>query len=137
MKLVVDSNIIFSSLLNPNSQIGEIILIQEHDFFVPEFCLKEIDKYQNKIIQLSNYNPKDYLRLRDLIFSKINIVFEDFISEKNWQRAIELVYDVDEKDAAFIALALELDCRLWTGDKKLIEGLNQKSFYQTITTEKF
>lgn len=34
--------------------------------------------------------------------------------------------DVDEYDAPFIALSLELEAPLWTGDKKLIKGLERK-----------
>jgi len=40
----------------------------------------------------------------------------------------ELCKDIDEKDFAYLALSLELDGRLWTGDKKLINGLRAKGF---------
>lgn len=40
----------------------------------------------------------------------------------------DLCKDVDIKDTPFVALAIELGPSLWTGDKKLKEGLKQKGF---------
>jgi len=34
-----------------------------------------------------------------------------------------------------IGLSLQFKCKLWSGDKKLIKGLQKKGFDQTITTE--
>ena len=58
------------------------------------------------------------------------------INESTWEKAMELVKNVDEFDAPFIALALELDCPLWTGDKKLINGLNKKGVDWILTTDR-
>ena len=45
-----------------------------------------------------------------------------------------LTKDVDYNDLLFIGLAIELKGRLWTGDKKLMNGLAKKGFNQFITT---
>ena len=45
-----------------------------------------------------------------------------------------MVNDIDEFDAPFIALSLELNSPLWTGDKKLIKGLNKKEFDLILDT---
>lgn len=42
---------------------------------------------------------------------------------------------MDEFDAPFIALALELDAPLWTGDKKLITGLAKKGIDWILSTD--
>ncbi len=42
--------------------------------------------------------------------------------------AYRLCKDVDEKDVPFVALALELDCELWTADQPLKDGLITKGF---------
>ena len=57
------------------------------------------------------------------------------IRESTWEKAIELTNNVDEFDAPFIALALELESPLWTGDKKLIRGLNKKGVDWILATE--
>jgi len=39
-----------------------------------------------------------------------------------------LCKDIDESDTPFVALTIELKALLWTGDKKLKEGLKKKGF---------
>jgi len=39
-----------------------------------------------------------------------------------------LCRDIDINDAPFVALALELEAVLWTGDKTLKNGLKDKGF---------
>jgi predicted nucleic acid-binding protein len=41
---------------------------------------------------------------------------------------MELCKDIDEKDAPYIALAIELDIPFITNDKKLYTGLKKKGF---------
>ncbi len=55
---------------------------------------------------------------------------EDFVSTKNYVQAYWLCRDTDENDAAFVALALELEAELWTDDKALKNGLKKKGFWQ-------
>tara|TARA_R110002096_G_C14392562_1_gene706660 strand:+ start:252 stop:440 length:189 start_codon:yes stop_codon:yes gene_type:complete len=57
------------------------------------------------------------------------------IKEEVWLQAAELTKGVDESDTPFVALAMELNVPLWTGDKKLINGLREKDFNMLITTE--
>ena len=42
------------------------------------------------------------------------------------QKAFDLCKNIDEKDTIYVALTLELRGGLWTGDKKLINGLEKK-----------
>ncbi len=45
-----------------------------------------------------------------------------------------MVETIDFKDIPFVALTNYINGVLWTGDKKLIVGLQEKGFMQTITT---
>ena len=69
------------------------------------------------------------------IFKKIDLINMEFIKETTWAKAIELTENVDEFDAPFVALALELDAPLWTGDKKLITGLGKKGIDWILSTD--
>jgi len=45
------------------------------------------------------------------------------------QKAYDLCFDVDIKDTPFVSLSIDLAIPLWTGDKKLKDGLKQKGFH--------
>jgi predicted nucleic acid-binding protein len=62
------------------------------------------------------------------IFEQIRFVPTDFIGSESRQIAYDLCKDVDINDIPFIALSVELKIPLWTGDKKLKEGLKLKGF---------
>ena len=51
---------------------------------------------------------------------------EDLITKEHWFEACNLCKDIDETDTPRVALTLELDGLLWTGDKKLKDGLKKK-----------
>ncbi len=136
MIFVVDSNIIFSALLNPKSSVGEVLLDihSEYEFYAPEFLLDEIEKYSDKIEKYTKLSKEDLKIIKHSVFSSIKFISENLILQSNWDKAFELLKDVDEKDTPFVALAFELDTKLWTGDKKLINGLQEKQIDITITT---
>lgn len=137
MKIVVDTNIIFSAILNPESKIGQIILNGSKYFtFISADQLKiEIDNHESKILNISGLNKLDYLRLLDLILKKIQFVHHLLINDINYQKANELTQKVDPDDLLFVGLAMQFNCKLWTGDKKLIKGLEIEGFTQILTTE--
>ena len=136
MKLVVDTNIVFSTLLNPHSAIGEILMnIQdEFTFFAPEILKEELQRYAPKIAAYSKLNPNDLADIEKAVLSTITFISEDTISERSWIRALDLTKDVDEDDTPFIALGIELDAKVWTGDKVLSDGLSKKGADAVITT---
>ena len=46
-----------------------------------------------------------------------------------------MVKDVDDKDTPYIAFSLFFRCKLWSGDKSLRRGLENKGFKNIISTE--
>lgn len=136
MNLVVDTNIVFSTLLNPHSNIGEIMMNIQDDFtfFAPQLLKEELKRYKTKIASYSKLHQKDLSNLQELIISNITFVSEELISESSWLQAFELTKLVDEDDTPFVALAIELNARLWTGDKVLNKGLIKNGATIIITT---
>lgn len=136
MKLVVDTNIVFSTLLNPHSAIGEFLMnIQdEFTFFAPELLKEELKRYAPKIAAYSKLDQKNLFDIEKLVLSTITFVPEESISEQAWLQAFALTKDIDEDDTPFIALAIELDAKLWTGDKVLSKGLAKRGADIIITT---
>ena len=128
MRIVVDTNIIFSAILSPNATISDLILNSDgtFDFFAPTFVVEELENHKKKLLKLTGFTEKelDYQTLT--ILKKIDLINLESIKHSTFEKARELANDVDEFDIPFVALALELGSPLWTGDKKLRNGLESK-----------
>lgn len=137
MKIVVDTNIIFSGLLSPNGTISDLLPNSSNtfDFYSPSYLLDELENHQKKILKISGLSQKELDFLQRNLFKKVDLIDLETIRESTWKKAIELTKTIDEFDAPFIALALELESPLWTGDKKLIKGLNKKGIDWILTTD--
>lgn len=138
MKIIVDTNIVFSAILNTNNKIGDLILNSEQNFeFTSVTYLKfEIEKHKDKLIQMSKLDSIQIEESKNLIFSKIEFISEEIIPFEYWKEAANIVRDVDMDDIAFVALSKYLgDVLLWTGDKKLLEGIKSKGFNEGISTD--
>ena len=122
MKIVLDSNILFSALISAKELYIDIFRALE--VYTPDFTFLEISKYQERIIKKTKTEDEFTFFVREL-FSEINVIPQLGISKASYKKAIKLCNDIDPKDAAYLALSIELDIPLWTNDKKLIEGLIQ------------
>ena len=136
MRIIVDTNIVFSALLHSDSRIGKLLLNSRNYF---EFCSckylqKEIQRHFHKIRTYSHLKEEDLSELMNLIESRIFFIDENLLPEAVIFRAKELVKDIDFDDFAFVAIANYLNALLWTGDKVLIEGLRKKGYGNIITT---
>lgn len=103
-------------------------------FFAPELLIDELERYAPKISAYSKLAPHQLNQIKRLIVTNLTMVAEELISEQSWIAAYELTKDVDEDDTPFVALAIELDTKLWTGDKALIKGLQNKGADFIINT---
>lgn len=128
-KIVVDTNIVFSMLLSSNSKFWNIFF-NDDDFSIysVRFLENELFNYINKIRKLTKLTDEELINAIGFVFSYIHFIDELNITTKNLKSAKDLCSKIDEKDAFFVALALELDAQLWTGDKKLRTGLEKLGF---------
>ena len=70
------------------------------------------------------------MRIYQILLKRITLYKEDLIALDHRAVAYALCKDIDESDTPHVALTLELEGLLWTGDKKLKEGLRRKGFNQ-------
>ena len=126
--VVIDTNILFSALLRSQSPFAQTILGLEHSFHICESVIVELFKHKEKIIRLSQLSEEEVVRLFYIVLRRMTISKEDLIERSIRQKAYELCADIDKADAPHIALTIQLDGLLWTGDKTLKEGLRKKGF---------
>src|ERR1035437_6926371 len=137
MKIVVDSNIVFSAILNSKSKIGQLIIngSQYFDFYTVGLLKNEIIEHSDKILKLTGFTQYEFNETFQLITSRIKFVDDILLTEKDIDKAIDLVSDIDNNDAMFIALNNHLLANLWTGDKRLINGLKKKGYLRILTVD--
>ena len=137
MKIVVDTNIVFSAILNTNSKIGDLLMNSESifEFRSVMYLKEEIENHEEKLMAISGLSQGQIEQSTEQVFSCIKFISEEIIPFEVWQKAVRLVRDVDMDDIAFVALSEYEEIKLWTGDKELITGLKAKGFQNCITTE--
>ena len=135
-KLIVDSNIIFSALLNVNSRIGQILLTREsfYEFYAPKYLRSEILEHQEKIKKIGRLSNDEFLEVYELVLKNVTILNHSIVPKEIYEQAFELCENIDPADTAFVAFSFFLKCKIWTGDKKLVNGLRKKGFKKIITT---
>lgn len=126
--LVVDTNLIFSALISSSSSIRDTLLESHFEFYAPNYIITETFKHKEKMLKYSKLSESDFYAYLNGVVERIRFTPLDFISLESRQKAYELCKEIDIKDTPFVALAIELDVPLWTGDKKLIKGLKQEGF---------
>ncbi len=114
MEIVLDTNILISSLLR-NGLTRDIISVSPFKMYTVEYARFEIEKHKDELLSKSKLDEKSFDYLNEFIFGKINfIASEDLAPFKN--RAIEVMHEIDIDDAPFLALAMSLNCPIWSND---------------------
>lgn len=137
MKIVVDTNIVFSAVLNTNSKIARILLQPRNKlrFYSTEQLSYEIKEHKEKIKRISNYSDFELDRIIILITSKIRFINVRLIPKEIYKKSEFLTADVDIDDTEFVALTEHINGELWSGDKELKNGLNKKGWNKFVTTD--
>jgi predicted nucleic acid-binding protein len=136
MRIVVDTNIAFSAILNTNSLIARVILQPKSKihFYSTDLLFKEIQKHKNKLKQFSGLSDPELSISIQLITKKIRFIDAELIPTEILTNAEDLSGSIDIDDTEFIALADHIRGKLWSGDKTLQRGLIQKGWNKFIST---
>ena len=97
-------------------------------FYCPNYVVKELFSKKDKILKCSALTDDKLIELLNIILERIHFINLEMISETSKSDAYLLCKDVDLNDIPFVSLAIELNALLWTGDKKLKQGLSGKGF---------
>ena len=136
MKIVVDTNIIFSALLNSNGTIGDLLFNSDKhfEFYSCNYMRYEIKKHWERLEDISKLSDDQLQVSYTQILSKLKFINEEIIPVEIWLASEEITKDIDIDDTDFVALTKFLKATLWTGDKVLYNGLKKLNFKKLLNT---
>ena len=136
MRFVADSNILFTFFWK-NSVFNKLSEKQELNLYSPEYALEEISKYAYDIMQKAKITKNEFKNKREELTRIIQFVSLNEYSEllKKMHDIIKNLpqdeYDELTKDIDFLALALKLNCPIWSNDKLL----KKQNFINVLSTK--
>ena len=132
---IIDTNLLYSAFLNIDSQISQFIISAPAygvSLYAPRYLEYEISKHRTKIQLYAGYSDAHFARIKQTLFGRVTFIDDDVIPFEEWVIALRLVRNIDPEDVNFVALANFSAETLWTGDRKLYEGLRAKGFERIV-----
>jgi predicted nucleic acid-binding protein len=136
MTIVVDTNIIFSTLLNSDSTIGNLLFNSDKvfQFYSCSYMRYEIKKHWERLKKISKLSEGQLQVSYLQVLSKLKFINEEIIPVQIWLDSEETTKDIDIDDIDFVALTKFLKATLWTGDKTLCNELKKRNFKEVVNT---
>ena len=115
MKIVIDANVLFSILIK-SGKTEELLIFNNFELFAPEYLFAEFEKYKTLIFEKTQRDIEYFEVFLEVMKRKINIVPNNEINS-----FIEIAKEIspDIKDTDYFAVALLLECPIWSNDKLL------------------
>ena len=117
LKVVVDTNILFSALLNPTGKIGTILLNSKKQiqFYSCDFLNTELLRHRSKLLRISGLSEIDLADIESILRKKIIFINEKLLPMEILEQAEASIKDIDIDDAPFVALTRYLGAKLGPG----------------------
>lgn len=135
MRIVIDTNLIFSLLISKNEKILRIIFDDRFYIASTTHLIVELFKHKEKIARYSRLTESELLELLLKILENVDIVPYRSIPQVFRERAFSILKSCDIKDVPFLALAFAMEAKLWTGDRKLERCLDRQGIDICISVE--
>jgi predicted nucleic acid-binding protein len=130
VKLIIDANIVVSCILKTDSRLSQLYFDAQRvlKLIAPDFLREELIARREKLVKLTGQPANAVLQREILVLQRIEFIDPGMIPPTIWLQAEKLVKDVDMKDIAYVALSLHTGFPIWSGDKKLRQGLALKGW---------
>lgn len=117
MKIVIDTNVVMAMLIRPGIPLSLFFRSKLH-IFAPGLLLIELENNKELLAKKTSLDETEIDNMIELLHANITFVHEEnFLGMR--RRATDVCPDV--KDVVYFALALHLDCPIWSNEKKLKE----------------
>lgn len=126
MLLVVDVNAVFSALLlrgKPLMVFELNSLMDKFEFVSPEYLFFELGKRVDKMLKYSHFSKEEFINVFSFIKGQIELFPLKSFEDKAEEAKSKSPHD---KDVPYVALSFKLDCKIFSGDKRLKEALPNK-----------
>jgi predicted nucleic acid-binding protein len=136
MKIVVDTNIIFSTLLHTQGNIGDLFFNSGiyFEFYSCSYMRFEILKHWKRLKKISGLTEDKLQISYGQVLAKLKFINEEIIPSETWVYSEKITEGIDPDDIDFVALTKFLNATLWTGDKVLYQGLKKNNFKKVMST---
>jgi len=124
MILVVDANVLFSALIK-DSYTVELVFNEDLKLYTAEFIIEEFWKYESIILKKTHRTREEFIQIMHQLKDIITVIPQEEYTR--FMKLAELI-SPDENDVAYFALAMKLDCGIWSNDKKLKEQVKVKVY---------
>ena len=125
MELVIDANILFAALIKKN---GTSELLFKHKLYAPEFIFEEFRKYKDELKGKTHRSEEDFNELFDIFERTVILIPKEEINP--FLDKAEKI-SPDQKDTVYLALAMKLNCAIWSNDKPLKEKQKEIKIFST------
>ncbi|HIH39299.1 TPA: hypothetical protein HA219_01075 [Candidatus Woesearchaeota archaeon] len=127
MDLVIDANILFAALIK-KGKTEELLFKDNLHIFAPEFIFEEFEKYSSLILEKTERSKEEFEKLIEILRKRIKIIS----SEETEEYLIEAIKICpDKKDTDYFALALKMNCAIWSNDNTIKAKQNRIDIYST------
>jgi predicted nucleic acid-binding protein len=114
--LVLDANILIRAALGPKAR-GIIERHAHHaELFVPALCVAEAREHLPAIVRKRNLDAELVMAALDAVLDLLHVADTSMYTSE-MQEAFERLAKRDSQDADVLALALALQCPIWTEDQ--------------------
>ena len=123
MLLVADANVVFSSLVKRGKPLKVFELNKVFgvfEFIAPEYIFFEIGKRVDKILKSSHFSKEEFINIFSFVKDQIELIPLKSFEDKTEEAKSKSPHD---KDIPYVALSFKLDCKIFSGDKRLKEAL--------------
>ena len=114
MQLVIDTNILVSFFReNPVR-----FIITNSDFlgirlFIPEYAIEELEKNEDEILKYSKLNLLEFKEALEDLKNRVELITKELFKQFELQAK---QFSPHDKDLPYFALALYLNCRIWSNE---------------------
>jgi len=123
MLLIVDANVLFSSLIT-KGKTAELIVSPKLELIAPEYLLVELEEYRGLLARKTRLSEEEFDAFLSVVMRRIKFVREGYFSE-----FLEEAKEISpEDDFPYVALALKLkslklEAKIWSNDKEFKDVL--------------